>query len=320
MILRGADVSVRLRRKGGRIRRFADSRPKRSTQHRALLLVHGFNVSQCGACRAYEPFLGNFDRWPASRRWPVTRVFWPGDANWGPGLKALAYPLKPKAAEESARSLADFLRTLVGPNGGPAELALVGHSLGCRLVLELLLQLKGSARPSEGPPLPRVQMICLMAAAVPVHMLIDHGALRPAAGQARRVLFLYSPRDRILRWVFPMGQWAAGLRGAGEASRQAVGLHGEPRKLADRRRRVFKDDGRGRKKSGAKHEDYWPSRQAAEDVARYLGDAVPHPLSVHAIDRHELAEARSLGEHRIATRSLGRTGYSFCDGCPGSTR
>ena len=109
---------------------------------------------------------------------------------------------------------------------------------------------------------PEVELVCMMAAAVPSGMGDPGGELREALDKlvlqgkerSKRIMLLYSPDDRVLRYAFRPGQMVARLRkqkGTVKTTR-AIGLFGEPIDLTVRRHKVM----------GAGHSDYWPSYES----------------------------------------------------------
>jgi pimeloyl-ACP methyl ester carboxylesterase len=149
----------------------------------AIFFVHGYNVAPEDAKRSFERLLANLrfvDRVPpglASRSW---RVNWEGyarsllDSLSKGAFSFMTYPTQIGVAERSAAAFADYLRSLRGPRGTTMEVSFVGHSLGCRLVLEVLRSLNAQ-------PGPKVRLIFLIAAAVPVHMVYPNRSLHSAA-------------------------------------------------------------------------------------------------------------------------------------------
>ena len=224
-----------------------------------VLLVHGYNADTDDARRSFDAFL----RMLPARFPPAGRVYWPGDADWGI-FSAASYPWKIPVARDAAGHLAGFVSKLRGPGGGPIELTLVGHSLGCRVILELLEDLSWLKATRAV-----VRVVVLMAAAVP-HDLLEVGGLlrRSALGPLHRHVY-FSDDDRILRFAFPVGQAAAQLLGMEPGdSLEAVGLHGHPVSYPSRSRDL----------SGNRHSDYWKDRRAVRQVATLLGSAIPRAL------------------------------------------
>ncbi|HEX4607943.1 MAG TPA: alpha/beta hydrolase [Urbifossiella sp.] len=237
--------------------------------HRHLvLLVHGFNVSQPDAEAAYALQFANVAP-------DVVRVLWPGDARGGTAASVSSYPFQIPSARDSAARLADRLRGLFGPGGGPAVVSIVGHSLGCRLALELLALVR-----QEPGSFPQVAVVALMAAAVPVALVDGGGGLVPAAGLPARLAVLHSAADEVLHLAFPTGQTTARVLGLDEGNlvfgaapfNLAVGRFGDPAGLA-----AARTDMTG---FGYGHGSYWGGPEAFNAVAPLFGTAAPRALPV----------------------------------------
>jgi pimeloyl-ACP methyl ester carboxylesterase len=252
-----------------------------------VLLVHGYNADREDARRAFDGFL----RMLPARFPPAGRVYWPGDADWGV-LSTFCYPSKIPVARTSAARLAGFLAGLRGPGGGPIEVTLVGHSLGCRVILELLEDLSWQ-RDARAV----VRVVVLMAAAVPTDLLEAGGQLRRSALAPYHRHVYHSDDDRVLRWAFPAGQAAAQLTGHEPArSLEAVGLHGNPRSYPSRSRDLH----------GNRHADYWKDRRAVGQVATLLGSAIPRVLEPRTLPEHPLFGTELPERRRSFTRELPR--------------
>lgn len=243
--------------------------------HHVVLLVHGYNNDRKEAERAFAFFLDHLPAGP----WRAGGYQWPGDADLGPvqWLDFLGYPAEIPDARAAAAELAGYLRELARAN--PAlELTLVGHSLGCRLILEMLDRLRA--------PRPAIRHVLLMAAAVPVKLVQRGGRLQRAAMHARERLVLYSPDDLVLRFAFPPGQALARVLGhEEEVYAAAVGLHGEPSDFASEP--PLEACGNG-------HGDYWKDRDAADYLARKLGAAVARAPAGRCLPGRDGPQARDL--------------------------
>ena len=233
-------------------------------QNELLVFVHGFNNHEGEAQQAYQ----------AQRARQVARLdpsasaqllddllgdaFWPGDAAW-PGpvdwLDFLVYSHAVGVAKDAAAKLAAY----IGTKPGLLVVHFLGHSLGCRLILETIDLLRANAAPQIG-------RVCLMAAAVPTFKTSPGGSLVDAVVAPRALLVLFSPADLVLGGAFPPGQTLAhGDEGFFPA---AVGLHGDMPLhpgLIQREQIV-----------GAKHGSYWgttdspPSTASADAVAAFF--------------------------------------------------
>ncbi len=259
--------SARAQPRGGPVT-MVRSTPGMPAVSRVAVLVHGYNNDAASAAEAYATFSAHLERVHALAWWPAARFFWPGDTPWA-AIGALSYPSEIGTAKLAARELAAFLATLRGPDNAPVEIAFVTHSLGGRLLLEVLTLL------IDAPHAPVVSLACLMGAAVPVDRVARGGVLRAAAEISRRSAVFHSEHDVVLRWAFRLGQLAAG-EGFGA---RAVGRFGEPRRGLWA---VSMPTRHG-------HGEYWTARDCAEEVARQLGAAPPRRIAARALPRHTRA-------------------------------
>ena len=152
-----------------------------------VFMLHGFNVDRADGTVELTALAANL---PAVGAGAAVAVLWPGDSIIGP----LSYPFETSKADDSAVELATF----IGDNlpQQPA-ISFVGHSLGCRVVMETVRQLwmKGIA----------VSQVCVMAAAVDNDSLGSAVEYFDAARFAARVGVLWSPADRVLEFAYPLG-------------------------------------------------------------------------------------------------------------------
>ena len=235
---------------------------------RLVVLVHGYNNTAASAAASYDEFAERIgSAAPGTFAfWTVAHFFWPGDKPWGT-ISGLSYPAEIGTAKQAARELRIFLAKLTGPAGAPVEIAFVTHSLGGRLVLELLNEMPAAHLS------PMVPLVCLMAPAVPVDRVERGGALRAGAEMARRTAVFHSEHDAVLKWAFRFGQAAAG---EGFSSR-AVGRFGEPR------RGLWSVSMPTMHAHGA----YWDAANCAEEVARQLGAAPPRAIAARVLPRSD---------------------------------
>lgn len=237
----------------------------RPNLERIILLVHGYNVTTRAADAAYASFQRMLAVVAPSLVDDCVRTFWPGD--WKhPVIKILAFT--PRMLQTKTlgpllgEGLSEFQAALARFHQPKVPIVFVAHSLGCRLVLEALKWLDESSR---AEPMP-VNLIMLMAAAVPVAHLEDGGRLRAAlTRRCDRAVVLHSTSDIVLRGAFPPGQ-LAGETGAGLWP-EAVGKAGNPTGL--RASGGLWDHSEAMRGSG--HGDYWTSWGVAKRLARELG-------------------------------------------------
>lgn len=215
-----AELSVREKRVGPPLARRVTVTPGWATPNgRAaiLILIHGFNVSQEAAKNSYDTFLQGLEKAAISPpSIPVYEFFWPGD-EVNKAYSALSFAGKIGVAEEAADVFCNFVEELRGPGGGPIEIHFVAHSLGNRLLLELL-------RSSARFPSAVIRSVTLMAAAVPVEMVAYNNMLYKACLVPVFTQVLHSRGDEVLHLAFPPGET---LRGEGFLP-TAVGRFGEP--------------------------------------------------------------------------------------------
>lgn len=262
-------LSVREQEEGGDLAaevRCDPPLPSSAARH-LVVLVHGFNNHLQEAAEAYQGF--------RARQYPLAGLtppaleaafgdfFWPGDADWAWLLdKAdfLIYPAAVRKAPGAGARLAHCLSAM--PNLVTVDF--VGHSLGCRVVLECIAAMLGT-------PHPVIRRVVLMAAAVPDFMLVPPNPLAAAAAVAESVTVLHSTSDTVLHFAFPPGQTAAG---PGEGLLPtALGRFGPPAGMAGRVE--------GHRVIDAGHGDYWgksPAAAARESAraaaARHIADAL----------------------------------------------
>jgi predicted alpha/beta hydrolase family esterase len=284
------ELSVRQDPVGGEVSATVklSSAPFPQGRRRVVLLVHGFNNTESAARASYDRFTDDLDALGAGAA-PVLadlgKVYWPGDKDLGPA-SFLSYPAEMTPAQDSAALLAAYLAALVGPGGSTTEIYLVGHSLGNRVILEMLTRFAAM-------PLPVTVQVaggCLMAAAVQVDMVEAGGALRPGATLWTKTLTLYSRDDRVLHWAFPIGQTAA-LEGFFPT---AVGRFGQPGDLWATRQELVGDD----------HSDYWGDPRSAALVARLLGVAVAVDIPASEISSNAIPESAPPPDRALLERSI----------------
>ena len=265
--------------------RISPGGPRRfeATRSRLVVLVHGNATKRKSSDASYEMFARALEASGLTDT-TICRVHWPSDFFFGSG-----YAWMVSRATGIAKLLAPMLEQAVASSQRRVSVALVGHSLGCRLILEALDTLK--------PQLPQGRVrLFLMAAAVPVGLVDAEEHFRPAIRSCIRSNAYWSDADSILKNVFRVGQWAGRalhtLGSAGEARRfedpngfPAVGLTGRPVPLWQHPVKV----------PGADHGDYWtnPAR-FAEDVRQQLSARAP-------VDRK--IQARSQTARRVPTRA-----------------
>jgi hypothetical protein len=216
------EISFRHADYGGKLREVPmwNERPS-ATDARLILLVHGYNVSKPSANKSYAKFRERFKRYPALGL-QIREVYWPGDVKF-PLIGTLLFPLKIPVAIQTGERLEKYLRDRIFDFNidKPIQLVLIGHSLGCRVILETL---RVMADRRQRPPYEAY--IFLMAAGVPVQLVEPDKPLRKAAEFAVESHIFCSIGDEALLF-FPIGQKLAGEKSV--TSFEAVGSRGNPR-------------------------------------------------------------------------------------------
>lgn len=258
--------TVRVKPKGGSVAPVVNAPARPLGCQHAMIFVHGYNTNEERATDAYAAMIQSLRDVLSSEcagappgDIGIAKFFWPGDIDLG-RFSGISYPMEIDTAEKSARRLGDFLS---GPSGLD-EVSIIGHSLGCRLVLELL----HLVRKPTWARFPRVRWALLAAGAVPMEALVPDARLRDTAPVERdRVRVRFSPDDGVLKWLFPIGQLLAG-----EPSSEALGLYGCPRSWSGTAARLH----------GAGHGDYWGHADVASDMLRALEIALAHRTPDHS--------------------------------------
>jgi hypothetical protein len=228
-----------------------------------VFLVHGFNVRGWAAEVGFGTFRENALAVSARLAANMLSVTWPGK---------LAYWEAIAVAKESAVLFAEHLASL-GRVDRRIHLVLVGHSMGCRVILETLERLMRKPGALDNVDLD----VFLMAAAVPTDLVRAGGRLHPAATTSTIRMVFYSAIDQALL-VFPIGQRIAAASEPEEGFYpQAVGWKGGPEGVwTDRERKWYL------------HGQYWTSKPVVQAVARKL----------------RLEESRELPEREFGRRPL----------------
>ncbi|HEY1647622.1 MAG TPA: alpha/beta hydrolase [Terracidiphilus sp.] len=154
-----------------------------------LVGTHGFNVNQSDGVECLAV-------WEGLLQLPATAVFvgllWPGDSD---SLYALSYPLEPKNAMDAGTMAGQFIDANFA---NASSVSFASHSLGTRVVLQAIATMNR-----------RVRRAILMAGAVGDDCLTSEFAGVPAKVDSLSILA--SQQDDVLRWAFPVGDFAAEL-------------------------------------------------------------------------------------------------------------
>jgi hypothetical protein len=231
-------------------------------RHSILLLIHGYNVSLEKARQVYDSFMDALEREaPNGISLPVYQFMWPGD---DPNKleSALSYFRKIDVALDSGILLAGFLQNLHGPDGGPMDVHVVAHSLGNRVLLQMLDRIAAS-------PNIVIRSATLMAAAVPVDLVTYSHQFFDACLVPRQSLALHSVLDLVLAGPFRAGETLYG----GTCMPSAVGWLGDP----------IANWTHHKSYNGFSHGDYWVRPGPSSQVLNLLGVATSHETPVATI-------------------------------------
>lgn len=159
---------------------------------RLVVLLHGYNNSRSEGRTRLVRFMNMLGAGGSAD--VMLAVLWPGDG-WA---KALSYPFEGRDADDSASTLCGWLVTNAGSG---ARIAFVGHSLGCRVVMNAAQRL---ARRGGSPTIDR---ICLMAPAIDNDSLgrVGTTCYQEATLAADRIAVLASEEDLVLQFAYPLG-------------------------------------------------------------------------------------------------------------------
>jgi pimeloyl-ACP methyl ester carboxylesterase len=288
--------------RGGPVRNIVEDRDglRRVDCRHLLILVHGFNNTETKATESYGIMFAQLEehfRYSAVAPDAVAFLHWPGNHAVGATgiLDVFGYDIDIYNARQSSRRLADFLTGFHRPPTSPLKVTFLGHSMGCRLILETLVMLADENSP-------RIEVVGLMAPAVPVDLLRSPaspnelpdviGRLRSAFRERRRILKFFSKSDWVLWLGFPRGQQLAYWSNIEPIHyREAVGLYGGPDGIGESRQTT----------NG--HSDYWKDEKVADQYKAALDPTfrrlpAPRQLGERGLDSFEGPEARRLVEPR----------------------
>ncbi len=264
----------------------------RSDARHILFLVHGFNNSRKQAERSYGVMTDLLNQYFAGRKGAdaIAHFQWPGNAAVGPfpALDFSGYPVDVKRSFEAADVLARYLASFTTLGLTRRRVSLLGHSLGCRLMLEAFERL-----PNLNPTLD-FEIAGLMAPAVPVDLVSPTERLEKTGTFSKAMIKFHSSRDMVLRVAFPAGQALAAIGNIEpKAYGVAVGLHGNPTTF-----------GEGIACSGNHHGDYWPDQNVAKKFALRIEPTVPRTFDSRSIPARELLPDTEIESRDIAVRNL----------------
>lgn len=235
---------------------------------RLVILVHGFNTSEQDARDSYKKFLTNLGL-PGDERigtWAHGRIsrafwgfYWPGDHS-SRLVSTLNAPQIYAERRANARTSGESLAELILRLSDQQEIILVGHSLGCRVVLEAVRRIAIARKIHGRTGGAQVTSVCLMAAAVPTGDCAgDEAPYRARDGEPKE-LVLFSGHDVVLRPGYGIAEWfydsqkgpAVGATGLPEHRWKGGPLDKNP---------IDTELG---------HRHYWDSKRSADYVSDFL--------------------------------------------------
>lgn len=233
-----------------------------------IILLHGYNTTERQATEGYDNLLKKLRLagMPEHYQKKICQFYWPGD--W-PKVSEISYPFQLKKAKRAAEMLWQYLAKPANFSK-KSEFVFIAHSLGCRLVLEILLKI---ITQKTGNKL-KVKKTILMAAAVPVYMVKSSGKLAIIRTSNQPLAGISSERDCTLKKAFPIGQSAA-FEGV---LPQAIGYKGNPTGFFNH----------GLKRMNIRHGDYWSNNQVAEFLANQIKIPVARTLPLSIIPKRNI--------------------------------
>jgi pimeloyl-ACP methyl ester carboxylesterase len=154
-----------------------------------LIATHGFNVNR-------EDGIASLSNWGSLLQLGPAAAFigllWPGDSVWARGLD---YPGEARVADDAGALIASFIDANLQ---NAASVSFASHSLGARVVLSTIANLKR-----------QVRRLTLMAGAIDDDCLTAE--FQAAAAKIETVSALSSMKDTVLSHLFPLGNFVAGI-------------------------------------------------------------------------------------------------------------
>jgi esterase/lipase superfamily enzyme len=261
----------------------------RRDPHHILLLVHGYNNSHDAAETSYQLFVDNmrkaFGERTSSAPDTIAKFHWPGDESTMLGT-TVGYPLDIRHARDAAQRLAIYLARLPVPGSGASRrITIVGHSMGCRLILEALGQVSATSVPS-------IAIVGLMAAASPVDFVRRNGRLFRTGNPPRRMVKFFSEQDLVLQVGFPLGQWLAFQWQIEDDNYvEAIGRFGHPDEFGSPQRT----------RNG--HSDYWGDQKIVTFLVQQIDATTRTQLAAAETPSRGLQPASKLAARGLATRT-----------------
>ncbi len=223
---------------------------------RLVVLVHGYQNSADkagGSFRSFEQGISvGLGFRPSSLIGSICYFHWPGD-HPRLAVSVMTYSSRVRDALDSGELLAKYLAKEVDEG---QEVVLIGHSLGCRVVVAALRHLR--LRKEQGERVRcRVSHAFLLAAAIPVKGCVGANQRWSIATPGVQEHVFFSDRDEALGHAFRLGEYMYASNWS-----DAVGRQGEPQVR-------WKDS--ECVSTGYRHGQYWGSQEVANALIGAVG-------------------------------------------------
>jgi hypothetical protein len=162
---------------------------------------------------------------------------------------------------------------------------MVGHPMGCRLILEALGRV-GTAS------VPGIAIVGLMAAASPVEFVRRNGRLFCTGSPPRQMLKFFSEQDFVLQIGFPLGQWLAFQWQIEDGNyAEAIGRFGHPDEFGSAQRT----------RNG--HSDYWSDAKIVSFLVQQVDASTRTQLASAEMPERALQPAAALAARSLPSRT-----------------
>ncbi len=183
---------------------------------RILVLVHGYNNEHDKMCRAYYTIEKNVAKYIKNQYGIVIGYSWPG------GEHRLSWWLAKYNADKTAKRLKILIKSIseVLKSSPNIQLDVISHSLGARVILEMLKQLS-----KENLGWQPVRNYFCMAAAVDNEVLEPSEKFHASTSQINNIYIFHSKHDKVLRSAYKLSKFDRALGVYGPEHFNKLGKH-----------------------------------------------------------------------------------------------
>ena len=181
---------------------------------RILMLVHGYNNEHDKMCRAYYAIEKNVAKYIKNQYGIVIGYSWPG------GEHRLAWWLAKCNADKTAKRLKILIKDILREPSSNIQLDVISHSLGARVILEMLKQLS-----KENLGWQPVRNYFCMAAAVDNEVLEPNEKFYASTSQVNNIYIFHSKHDQALRSAYKLSKFDRALGVYGPEHFNKLGKH-----------------------------------------------------------------------------------------------